>query len=109
MIIVWQGRGIIVPVSFLFFLLLFGMLFADANQPLLQTVAPGFAFILTGIILYIFEKKWRQAPGRIVYDKSINQEIEVKAKHTFFVVDIYYWAFICGALGLICLIILGFC
>ena len=106
--VVWQGRGILVPLSFVGFVFLNTMLFTDTKTPLVQTVVPGLAFIMTGIISYLLGKKWRQEQGHIVIDKATNQEIELKAKHTFFWIDVFYWSFICIALGIISLISLLF-
>lgn len=101
---VWQGKGLIVPISFIGLLLLYIIFSTEANIPLVQTGAPSFAFILTGLICYIFGNKWRKLPGRIVFDKSINEEIEIKEKNTFFWIDVFHWTFICVAFGLLCLI-----
>ena len=99
--IVWQGRGIITPVLFAISLVLFAVILNEEHTPIVSGHISGPALIFTGAISFILGKKWRQDQGRTVIDKATGKEIVLKAKHTFFWIDIMFWGYICMGLGLV--------
>jgi hypothetical protein len=101
--IVWQGWGITAPLIFTVSLYFVLFVFEREDDSLIQTTNWIWAItcFLGGAVSYSFGKKWRQTPGKLLIDKTTGKKVELKTKHTFLWIDLVYWGYLYGILGII--------
>ena len=102
--IVWSGRGILIPLVFVVSIMVIATIFGNSDTPLATAWLAGPAFILTGAFSFYFGKKWNEVEGQVFVDKKSGQEIELKQNHSFFWIKMQYWGYILPILGLILII-----
>lgn len=104
MFIIWRGKGIYVLLIFGAILFAYYMLFAEkGNEKIFQGYAPESAFIGTGILCFLLATRWKSKEGSVYFDPAKNKDITIRPGHSFFYINVYYWAFILTALGFVCL------
>lgn len=98
--VVWSGRGILGIVVFIVSMILCLKIFPDAQDDYAFVAS----FFIAAIFSWFMGKKWNEAQTRVLVDQSTGEEVKVKPNHTLFWINLQYWGFIFGGLGLIILI-----
>ena len=98
--IVWSGRGFLIPLvliaSFMFFMEIIPMDYVDAVYVL--------TFLSTAIFSWFVGKKWNGVPGKVMIDKESGQEVVYKPNHSFFFIKMQYWGIVLGIISIYTLI-----
>lgn len=98
--IIWTGRGILVPLVFMILLIIFIIIYADPGTPFSISSTLGSSLLFTGLFSYYFGNLWHKAPGKVYIDKDSGEEVELKPKHSFFWLKMEYWGVIGSVLGM---------
>ena len=102
--LVWSGRGILIPIVFFITFISAGYLLAGPEGPNAEAMVLSPALLLTAIFSYHFGMKWNKVEGQTLVDKNTGQEFIIKPNHSFFFVKMEYWGYIFFILGVIALV-----
>lgn len=97
--IIWSGRGILVPLITLLFIVVFSVISAALNSTQLALYMLPVSFLLAGWANWHLGNKWNNQPGRIVVDEATSERIELKPRHTFFWIKMQHWGIFLLGLG----------
>ncbi|UXX80935.1 hypothetical protein N7E81_07460 [Reichenbachiella carrageenanivorans] len=103
--IIWSGRGILVPLITLLLIVISTIVSASFNSTQLAIYMLPIAFLLAGWANWHLGKKWNDRPGRIVVDEATGERIELKARHTFFWIKMQHWGTFLLAIGALNLLV----
>ena len=96
--IIWSGLGFLVPLIFIVMAVLFIILFPEGSDRI-----SNIAIYLSLTAIFWPLGKWMEgkSKGKTYIDKETNQEVVIKAGHTFFFIPIKYWSFVTAGLTIV--------
>lgn len=97
--IVWTGKGILIPVVAIVTLFLGIYLFPQS----LEDYSFVLAAWLSGLFSWHFGKKWNGVVKQSLVDEKTGERFELKTNHSLFWVPMQYWGIILALLGIIIL------
>jgi hypothetical protein len=102
MSIVWNGKGIYIPIIFGVCLYAYYLFFIDdPKMHVLDSYGLPIAFLVTGICCFFMAAEWKSKEGKVRFDPKKKKEVLVRPDHSFYLLNVYYWSYILTALGLI--------
>lgn len=94
MMIVWNGRGYMIPLVFILSAFVGVMLIEDANLLALAVSLP------VGVFCWVKGRKWNNASPKTYRDEATGEQIIVKPNHSLFWIKMQYWGVIFGLLSI---------
>ena len=96
--IIWSGRGILIPLILGLLVYLFGLLPESYSD-----YGFAFALLIAGIINWFLGKAWNEKGSKILVEKDTGKEFLIQPNHKFFFIKMEYWGIIFFILGCIAL------
>ena len=92
--LIWRGWGILVPLISVLALLLAVPFSGEAAK-----YGLAFSQAVAAIAIWFVGKSLNGKPGRIMVDQETGETVELKSKHSFFFINMEYWAFAAAAIA----------
>lgn len=98
--IIWSGRGILIPLILVASILLFISVSSDE----IGVYTFPLSILLAGVLNWYLGNKWNNKEGRIMVDETTGERVEFKPNHTLFWIKMQYWGVLLCLIGMVQLI-----